>query len=113
MASYGIANNTGPTDGGICSQNRFYSVEFQVDNIKFMYQFKIWTVQNMPPFVLVKENSDILNAIHAGDVLSMTYYSENTARPKQQRPTKILAIEREENGRFRGHYLVSLGIFEN
>ena len=91
----------------------FYSVEFQVEKAEFMYQFKIWKIPAAPNFVLVKQGSDIINWIQPGDVLSMTYYSDDSARPRQQLPTQILNIRRQDVGRFRGHYMVTLGIVEN
>lgn len=91
----------------------FYSVEFQVEKAEFMYQFKIWKIPAAPNFVLIKEGSDLMNWIHPGDVLHMTYYSDEKERPRQQFPTQILNICRQEVGRFRGHYMVTLGIVEN
>lgn len=91
----------------------FYSVEIQVEKAEFMYQFKIWKIPAAPNFVLIKEGSDIINFIRPGDVLSMTYYSDDRAVPKQQLPTRILNVCRQNVGRFRGHYMVTLGIVEN
>ena len=93
--------------------DRFYSVEFQVEKAEIVYQFKIWKIPAAPNFVLIKEGSDIINWIHPGDILSMTYYSADHSRPKQQLPTQILNICRQEVGRFRGHYMVTLGIVQN
>jgi hypothetical protein len=93
--------------------DNFYSVEIQVEKSEFMYQFKIWKVPTSPNFVLVKEGSEIINWIHPGDILSMTYYSDDLAKPKQQLPTQILNICKQDVGRFRGHYMVMLGIIEN
>jgi hypothetical protein len=78
-----------------------------------MYQFKLWKSPSESTFVLVKEDSGIMEWIHPGDVLPMTYYSDNLTRPKQKLPTQILNIQRQEEGRFKGHYIVKLGIVEN
>ena len=93
--------------------DNFYSVEFQVEKAEIMYQFKIWKIPAAPDFVLVKEGSDIINWIQPGDILSMTYYSSDRSNPKQQLSTQILNICRQDVGRFRGHYMVTLGIIEN
>jgi hypothetical protein len=92
---------------------QFYSVEFSIRNVKFLYQFKIWKIPENPAFVLVKENSDILNLIKAGDTLDMKYYSSNPIGSTQEMPTKILGMERHHEGRFKGHYVLSLGALEN
>jgi hypothetical protein len=91
----------------------FYAVEIQVEKAEFMYQFKIWKLPAAPNFVLIKQSSDIINWIHPGDVLSMTYYSDDLDKPKLELPTQILNIRRQDVGRFRGHYMVTLGIVEN
>jgi hypothetical protein len=92
---------------------QFYSVEFSIRNIKFLYQFKIWKIPENPAFVLVKENSDILNWIKTGHTLDMKYYSSNQIGSTQEMPTKIVDIERHLEGRFKGHYVVTLGALEN
>ena len=98
---------------GTPETDSFYSVEFQVEKAEFMYQFKIWKIPAAPNFVLIKEGSDIINWIHPGDILSMTYYSDDLSKPKQQLPTQILNICRQDVGRFRGHYMVTLVIVQN
>lgn len=92
---------------------QFYSVEFSIQNVKFLYQFKIWKNKENPAFVLVKENSDILNWIKIGDTLDLKYYSSNPVGSTQEIPTKIMDIKRHYEGRFKGHYVVSLWALEN
>ena len=114
MATLSVSNAARDIyESDIPESDRFYSVEFRVEKAEFMYQFKIWKLPAAPDFVLVKEGSDIINWIHPGDILSMTYYSDDRAKPKQQLPTQILNICRQDVGRFRGHYMVTLGIVEN
>lgn len=114
MATLSVLN-TAPDfyETSIPETDSFYSVEIQVEKADFRYQFKIWKIPTTPNFVLVKQSSDIINSIHPGDVLRMTYYSDDFSKPKQQLPTQILSIRRQDAGRFRGHYMVSLGIVEN
>ena len=114
MATLSVSNAARDIcESGIPGIDSFYSVEFQVEKAEFMYQFKIWKIPAAPNFVLIKEGSDIINWIHPGDILSMTYYSDDRARQKQQLPTQILNVMRQDVGRFRGHYMVTLGIIEN
>ena len=93
--------------------NDFYSVEFSVNGPKLLYQSKLWSSSSQTMFALVKENSDILNWIQAGDVLNMKYYSEDEVCPTKIFNTKIQYITRDENGRFKGHYLIGLTILSD
>ena len=97
----------------IPSVNDFYSVEIKIDDVNCMYQFKLWKMPSEPSFVLVKPESGIMKWIHPGDVLHMTYYGDNLTYQKRKFPTRILNIDRQDEGRFRGHYIVKLGIVEN
>jgi hypothetical protein len=114
MATHSVSNAARSFyETGALVTDRFYSVEFQVEKSEIAYQFKIWKIPAAPNFVLVKEGSDIINWIHPGDIFSMTYYSDDFSKPRQQFPTQILNILRQDVGRFRGHYMVTLGIIEN
>lgn len=93
--------------------DRFYSVEFSVGNIKFLYQFKIWRSPSSPIFVLIKNGSEMLNKIKPGDVLKMKYYSTDAACPTCHLDTEILNINWNHHGRFQGHYAVELGVITN
>jgi hypothetical protein len=105
------ARKTYETDAPIA--NDFYSVEIKIDDADYLYQFKLWKTPADPSFVLVKQESGIMKWIHPGDILPMTFYSDNLACPRKQLQTRILNIHRQDDGRFRGHYVVKLGIIEN
>lgn len=94
-----------------CSQ--FYCVEFSVNGPKLLYQSKLWSRSPESVFALVKEDSDIINWIHVGDVLDMKYYSEDKLCPVKTYNTKIQYISRDENGRFKGHFRVGLAILSD
>ncbi len=67
------------------AENReFESVEVSFDGIECSHQFRIWNGEPCPMFVLVKHSS-----------------------------TKIQQIIKEEQGRFRGHYVVGLALAES
>ena len=92
----------------------YYSVEFSVENVNFLYQFKIWKDESTPRFVLIKKGSDIIRFIKPGDVLTLTYYCNGKPQPtRRQLPTEILDILWQDQGRFKGHYMVSLGVAVN
>lgn len=93
--------------------SRFYSVEFSVDNVKFLYQFKIWHSPSSSFFVLIKNGSEMLEKIKPGDVLKMKYYSTDVACPTCHLDTEILNIHWNNQGRFKGHYAVNLGVLQN
>ena len=90
--------------------DQFYSVEFASPEIQRLYQFKLWNSDSKAMFVLVKEGSDILSSIKVGHVFNMKYYSTDTGSPTTYRATQIETITKENQGRFKGHYLVSLSI---
>lgn len=93
--------------------NQFYSVEFSVDNLNFLYQFKIWSSPASPIFVLIKNGSEMLDKIKAGDILKMKYYSTDSTRPTCHFETQILDINWNQQGRFKGHYAVNLSVLDN
>jgi hypothetical protein len=91
----------------------FHSVEIAIDGLDIPYQFKIWRNASMPMCLLVREDSEIASRLKKGDVLNMRYYSETSKYPTQHMETEILQIERNQEGRFRGHYWIALGIRTN
>ena len=60
--------------------------------------------------VLVKEDSDILPRLKIGDTLEMKYYSADAAYSSEHKKTAIRDIAKNDQGRFKGHYLVALEI---
>ena len=53
------------------SLDKYYSAEFQLDNTKIMYQFKLRQSLSEPMFAVVKEGSKALENIKEGDVIDM------------------------------------------
>ena len=92
--------------------DRYYSVEFSLSGVEFQYQFKIWNISDQGICVVVKEGSEILNHLKVGDVLEMKYYSTDTQGSTEELRTEIRHITKDEQGRFKGHYLVGLSILE-
>lgn len=86
----------------------FYSVEFAIDEAHPLYQFKIWSSESSPMFVVVKENSAVLPKLKAGSILNMTYYSSDAQCPKKQIETRIGHITSKQEGRFEGHCTIDL-----
>ena len=90
--------------------NHFYGVEFSLRGPKLLYQSKLWSRSPESIFVLVKEDSDVLDWIEVGDILDMTYYSNDELCPTTVLNTKIQYITRDDGGQFRGHYMIGLTI---
>lgn len=90
--------------------HQYYSVEMAIEGLDFSYQFRIWNVASTPMCVLVKEDSDILPRLKVGETLNMKYYPTGSIHPPEYWETAIRHITKNDHGRFKGHYLVSLEI---
>jgi hypothetical protein len=90
--------------------DQYHSVEFSVNGLKFSYQFKIWNVASSSMCVMVREDSDLLARLKVGDVLNMKYYSNKLSSPFEHYETEIRHITKDDNGKFRGHYMIGLSI---
>lgn len=90
--------------------DQYYSAEIELDGVDFPYQFKIWNFASNLMCVLVKEDSDILPRLKVGDTLEMKYYSADAAYSSEHKKTAIRDIAKNDQGRFKGHYLVALEI---
>jgi hypothetical protein len=93
--------------------DRFYSVEFSLKGMDFVYQFKIWNMSTKGMCVLIKEDSAVLKHLKEGDVMDMKYYSSDALSPAEHLQTEIRHITKDEEGRFKGHVLVGLSIVGN
>jgi len=93
--------------------DQYYSVEFSLSGCSFVYQFKIWNISLKGICVLVKEDSDLLNHVKVGDILNLKYYTTDSSKPIEFLKTEIKHITKDEQGRFKGVYLVGLAILEN
>ena len=91
---------------------QFHSVEFSVRGIDIPYQFRIWDMSSACMYVLVNEYSDILPRLKVGDTLKMKYYSTDSVYRPECLKTAIRHITKNDQGRFKGHYLVGLEILE-
>ena len=93
--------------------DQYYSVEFSLRGCSFVYQFKIWNISSKGICVLVKEDSDLLNHVKVGDILNLKYYTTDSSKPIEFLKTEIKHITKDEQGRFKGAYLVGLAILGN
>jgi hypothetical protein len=93
--------------------DQYSSVEISNNSISFSYHFKLWNVASTSMCILVKENSQILSQLKEGDNINMKYYTSDSLCPAEYRKTAIRHINKDDNGRFKGHYLVHLEILDN
>jgi len=91
----------------------YYSVEFSIDGLNMSYQFKILDTSPRSLCVLIKETSEIIPLINVGDILNLKYYSSKNTYYPQSLETEIRHIRKNDQGRFKGHYLVGLKIIES
>ena len=95
-------SETRATDG------RYYSVQFTTEGLDSFYQFKLWNISPKGMCILVKDDSEVLNHIAVGDTIEMTYYLSDNPGSSENIKTQIKHITKNEDGRFRGHYLIGL-----
>ena len=88
--------------------NQYQSVELSVEGLDLCYRFKIWHIHSRSNVIVVRKDSNILPHLRVGGRLSMKYYYPGEAYPDGARETTIREISREEQGRFKGHFLVDL-----
>ena len=91
----------------------YYSVEFEISECTFVYQFRVRNLSSKGICVLVKEGSDLLNYVKSGDILNLKYYTTDLTMPIEYLKTEITDITKDAGGRFKGVYSVELSIMEN
>jgi hypothetical protein len=95
---------------GFALDQSYCSVEFAVDGADYLRQFRLWNMEPEVMCVLIKETSEVVECLKVGDTMKMKYYSEDALCPPQYLETEIRRITKEDQGRFRGHYVVGLSI---
>ena len=93
--------------------NPYYSVEFSFKGIVANYQFKLWNTNSGHKGIIVREDSNVLTLMKAGDVLHLKYNFKNSPHLSEYLKTKIRFIIKKDKGRFKDHYLVGLGIVKS
>lgn len=91
---------------------KYHSVEISPEGISSVYQFKVWDISQKGMCILVKEDSAVMAHFHVDDVVRMKFYQEDDLLSSTVMKTKIRHITKDEEGRFKGHYLIGLSILE-
>lgn len=92
--------------------DQYYSLDFSIGNESFLYQFKIWDLSSRGICLLIKEDSPVLDHLKVGDIVQMKYYEADSSKPGEYLKTEIIHITKDEEGRFKGHYIVGISILE-
>ena len=90
--------------------DRSYRAEFSVDGLHLPYQFRIWNKSSNYMCFLVKENSGLVPQLKVGDLLNLKCYYTDSYYPSEYLETAIQHITKQDEGRFKGHYVVGLEI---
>ena len=93
--------------------DEYYSVNLSMDKRPSVFQFLIWDMSLKGMCLLVKEDSDALNHLKVGQIFNMKYYKRDSSKPVEFLKTEIRHISKDDEGRFKGHYLVGIEILEN
>ena len=89
-----------------------YSVEVDVGRQLPIYQFKLRDLSPNGASILVIEGSSVLNHLKTGQKLKMKYWSAKEPETTDLFEAKIEHITKQEQGRFKGHYLIGLSILD-
>lgn len=114
----GDKNSTGYNGDERRSETRsiedpYFSVEFSLSELNYLYQFKIWDTSPSGMSILVKEDSEILKHIEVGDTLDMKYYLKESSVEPVRLKTEIRHITKEVPERIKGHCLIGLSVHES
>lgn len=90
--------------------DQYHSAEFSFADRDVTYQFRIWNTASSSMCVVIKENSEVLALLRVGDTVNVKYYSPDSVHPSEGLATVIRHVTKNDQGRFKGHYLVGLEI---
>ena len=93
--------------------NKYHCVEMKPVETLPVYQFKLHPHRRMNgAYVLIKENSEIINHLNPGDKVDMFYHPKETYAPVEQYKTQILDITKIKQGPFKEHFKVAISIVD-
>jgi len=92
--------------------DRYYSVEFQLEETGNVYQFKLRDMSSKGLGILVNEGSAVLKHLKVGDTLNMKYIPPESVGPSESLKTQIAHITHKDEDPFKGHYIIGLFIIE-
>ena len=92
--------------------DRYYSVEFRLQETGNVYQFKLRDMSSKGLGILVNKDSAVLKHLKVGDTLDMHYIPPGLAGTSESLKTKIAHITEKNDDPFKGHFVIGLSIME-
>ena len=92
--------------------DRYYSVEFQLQDTGNVYQFKLRDMSSKGLGILVNKDSAVLKHLKVGDTVDMKYIPPESAGSSESLKTKIAHITQKDEEPFKGHFVIGLSIIE-
>jgi hypothetical protein len=91
---------------------KYVSVEFCPGPLEPVFLFRIRDESASGLGILVKQGSEALKHLGVGNVLDMTYYGPRRFDSPAYLKTRVVHVTKNDDGQFKGHYLVGLSIVE-
>jgi hypothetical protein len=92
--------------------DRYYSVEFQLQDTGNVYQFKLRDMSSKGLGILVNKDSAVLKHLKVGDTVDMKYIPPESAGLSESLKTQIAHITLKDEEPFKGHFIIGLLITE-
>jgi len=92
--------------------DRYYSVEFQLQETGNVYQFKLRDMSSKGLGILVNKDSAVLKHLKVKDTVDMKYIPPELTGSSESLKTQIAHITQKDEDPFKGHFLIGLLITE-
>ncbi len=87
----------------------FHGAEIKLTGVP-LYQFKLKDISDHGASILIKENSAMINHLEVGQHLQIKFHANSHPDLNGYFESKIAHITKNEEGRYKGHYLVGVQI---
>ena len=88
--------------------DRYYSVEFQLQETGNVYQFKLRDMSSKGLGILVNKDSAVLKHLKVKDTVYMKYIPPELTGSSESLKTQIAHITQKDEDPFKGHFLIGL-----
>ena len=88
--------------------DRYYSVEFRLQETGNVYQFKLRDMSSKGLGILVNKDSAVLKHLKVGDTVDMKYIPPELAGSFESLKTQIAHITQKDEDPFKGHFRLGL-----
>jgi len=92
------------------AEKPYFSAEFQLENPRVYFQFRLRSSSEEPMFVIAKRDSQALDCLRPGEILSMTFYFEDNDIPAERRDVEIKSITDASAMGMKNHMMVALSL---